>query len=46
MSKNSLIQIATFGAGFFWGVEDSFRKIRGVKSTVVGYTGGWFPNPT
>lgn len=30
----------------FLGRRDSFRKIRGVKSTVVGYTGGWFPSPT
>ena len=46
MNENSILQIATFAAGCFWGIEDSFRRIRGVKSTVVGYTGGWFPNPT
>ena len=30
----------------FWGVEESFRKIKGVKSTMVGYTGGRWENPT
>jgi peptide-methionine (S)-S-oxide reductase len=28
------------------GVEAAFRRIEGVKSTAVGYTGGWFNNPT
>ena len=40
------LQLATFAAGCFWGVEDAFQKIKGIKSTVVGYTGGWLNNPT
>jgi len=39
-------QIAIFGAGCFWGIEAQFRKLKGVISTRVGYTGGNFPNPT
>ncbi len=37
---------ATFGAGCFWGVEATFRKLAGVRSAVVGYSGGSFENPT
>lgn len=37
---------ATFGAGCFWGVEAAFRRVAGVVSTAVGYTGGTTLNPT
>ncbi|MDD1672897.1 MAG: peptide-methionine (S)-S-oxide reductase MsrA [Methanomicrobiales archaeon] len=39
-------QKATFGAGCFWGVEETFRKIKGVVSTQVGYMGGTLANPS
>jgi len=37
---------AMFGAGCFWGVEAAFRRLKGVKSTAVGYAGGSLKNPT
>jgi len=37
---------AIFGAGCFWGVESSFREVKGVKTTAVGYSGGHTQNPT
>lgn len=40
------MEIATFGAGCFWGVEATFRQVKGVTSTAVGYSGGTLEKPS
>ncbi|WP_457647410.1 peptide-methionine (S)-S-oxide reductase MsrA [Profundibacter sp.] len=37
---------AMFGMGCFWGVERIFWQIEGVWLTMVGYAGGYTPNPS
>ena len=37
---------AMFGMGCFWGVERKFWQQPGVWLTMVGYAGGFTPNPT
>jgi peptide-methionine (S)-S-oxide reductase len=39
-------EIATFGAGCFWGVEAAFSRVPGVIEAVSGYSGGRTENPT
>jgi peptide-methionine (S)-S-oxide reductase len=38
-------EIATFGAGCFWGIEAAFRRVPGVLDAAVGYSGGQTQNP-
>ena len=35
-----------FGAGCFWGTEAYFKKLKGVKETLAGYSGGDKPYPS
>jgi peptide methionine sulfoxide reductase msrA/msrB len=39
-------ETAILSGGCFWGMEEVFRKVPGVVSTEVGYTGGTLPYPT
>lgn len=40
------MKLATFAAGCFWGAEESYRTLKGVIATRVGYMGGRAQNPT
>ncbi len=40
------IEKAIFGAGCFWGIEETFRQLPGVISTAVGFSGGIVANPS
>lgn len=46
LAKPVKTEWATFGAGCFWGVEESFRRLQGVVSARVGYEGGDVKNPS
>lgn len=40
------MEVAIFAMGCFWGVERKFWQTPGVWLTMVGYAGGFTPNPT
>ncbi len=44
-AQKKSFQTATFAAGCFWGVEETFRNLKGVQSTSAGYTGGKLSYP-
>jgi peptide-methionine (S)-S-oxide reductase len=43
---DSKIEVATFASGCFWCSEAVFKRIKGVKSVISGYSGGTTKNPT
>ena len=50
-SKNAVkasqkLDKATFASGCFWCIQPPFDRLKGVVSTVVGYTGGHKKDPT
>jgi len=42
---NDKTELATFGAGCFWGVEARFREVEGVLEATSGYMGGKVDDP-
>lgn len=44
-AKEKSEEVAVFGGGCFWGVQDIIRKLPGVIRSEVGYAGGGLLNP-
>ncbi|HTZ75209.1 MAG TPA: peptide-methionine (S)-S-oxide reductase MsrA [Candidatus Aquilonibacter sp.] len=39
-------ETAVFAGGCFWGIQDVFEHVKGVKNTTAGYAGGTIKNPS
>ena len=46
MAQNKKTESITLGSGCFWCTEAVFQNLRGIISTVSGYSGGTIENPT
>ena len=46
MTTNTRTERAVLAGGCFWGMQDLIRRMKGVVSTRVGYSGGDVPNAT
>ena len=46
MTTNTRTERAVLAGGCFWGMQDLIRRMKGVLSTRVGYSGGDVPNAT
>lgn len=44
--KVGQLKVATFAGGCFWCMEPPFKRLKGVKEVISGYTGGVVENPT
>ena len=45
-NNNKATQIATLANGCFWCTEAMFKRLKGVKSVLPGYSGGVVENPS
>jgi peptide-methionine (S)-S-oxide reductase len=46
VAADKQLAVATFAGGCFWCMEPPFDRLRGVRMTTSGYTGGHVPNPS
>ena len=46
ISKAKDLSKAYFAGGWFWCMEESFEKVKGVEEVISGYSGGITANPT
>ncbi len=45
-NNNNMLELATLANGCFWCSEAIFRRLKGVKSVLPGYSGGKVENPS